>query len=123
MIKLTNVRKAFQNRIALKNINYEFPRNGLCIIYGQSGSGKTTLLNCLSGLISFEGSIEIDHQRIETLNDEIIVSVSQEQESDSSYLDNNPVYPVLREEEIKFSQKKRYVIKMMSFVNRNFDDI
>ena len=70
MIKLTSVRKAFQNRIALNNINYEFPRNGLCIIYGQSGSGKTTLLNCLSGLISFEGSIEIDHQRIETLNDE-----------------------------------------------------
>ncbi len=70
MIKLTNVRKAFQNRVALNDINYEFPRNGLCIIYGQSGSGKTTLLNCLSGLISFEGSIEIDHQRIETLNDE-----------------------------------------------------
>ena len=70
MIKLTNVRKAFQSRLALNNINYEFPRNGLCIIYGQSGSGKTTLLNCLSGLISFEGSIEIDHQRIETLNDE-----------------------------------------------------
>ena len=70
MIKLTNVRKVFQNRVALNDINYEFPRNGLCIIYGQSGSGKTTLLNCLSGLISFEGSIEIDHQRIETLNDE-----------------------------------------------------
>ena len=70
MIKLTNVRKVFQNRLALNNINYEFPRNGLCIIYGQSGSGKTTLLNCLSGLITFEGSIEIDHQRIETLNDE-----------------------------------------------------
>ena len=70
MIKLTNVRKAFQNRLALNNINYEFPRNGLCIIYGQSGSGKTTLLNCLSGLISFEGSIEIDHPRIETLNDD-----------------------------------------------------
>ena len=70
MSKLTNVRKAFQNRLALNTINYEFPRNGLCIIYGQSGSGKTTLLNCLSGLISFEGSVEIDHQRIETLNDE-----------------------------------------------------
>ena len=70
MIKLTNVRKVFQSRVALNNINYEFPRNGLCIIYGQSGSGKTTLLNCLSGLISCEGSIEIDHQRIETLNDE-----------------------------------------------------
>ena len=70
MIKLSSVRKAFQTRLVLNNINYEFPRNGLCIIYGQSGSGKTTLLNCLSGLIPFEGSIEIDHQRIETLNDE-----------------------------------------------------
>ena len=70
MIKLTNVRKAYQNRIALNNINYEFPRKGLCIIYGESGSGKTTLLNCISGLISFEGNIEIDHQNIETLNDE-----------------------------------------------------
>ena len=70
MIKLTNVKKAFQNRVALNNINFEFPRNGLCIIFGESGSGKTTLLNCISGLISFEGNIEIDHQNIETLNDD-----------------------------------------------------
>ena len=70
MIKTINVRKKYQNRIALNNINYEFPRNGLCVIYGPSGSGKTTLLNCISGLISFEGSIEIDHQNIETLSDD-----------------------------------------------------
>ena len=70
MIKLINVRKAYQNRVALLNINYEFPRNGMCIIYGASGSGKTTLLNCIAGLIPFEGSIEIDHQTIETLNDD-----------------------------------------------------
>ena len=69
MIKLTNVRKTYQNRVALSNINFEFPRTGLYIIYGVSGSGKTTLLNCLSGLISFEGSIEIDHQNIESLSD------------------------------------------------------
>ncbi|MCQ2800436.1 MAG: ATP-binding cassette domain-containing protein [Bacilli bacterium] len=69
MIKLTNVRKIYQNRVALSRINFEFPRTGLYIIYGESGSGKTTLLNCLSGLIPFEGSIEIDHQNIETLSD------------------------------------------------------
>ena len=69
MIKITNLRKTYQDRIALSNINFEFPRTGLYIIYGASGSGKTTLLNCLSGLISFEGSIEIDHQTIETLSD------------------------------------------------------
>ena len=48
---------------------------------------------------------------IETLNDEIIVSVSQEQESDSSYLDNNPVYPVLREEEIKLFSIDKFLTK------------
>ncbi len=69
MIKLINVRKTYQNRVALSNISFTFPRHGLYIIYGASGSGKTTLLNCLSGLISFEGSIEIDHQNIETLSD------------------------------------------------------
>ena len=69
MIKLINVRKTYQNRVALSNISFAFPRHGLYIIYGASGSGKTTLLNCLSGLISFEGSIEIDHQNIEALSD------------------------------------------------------
>ena len=69
MIKLTNVKKRFQNRLALNNVSFNFPRNGMCIIYGASGSGKTTLLNCISGLIPFEGSIEIDHLNIGTLND------------------------------------------------------
>ena len=69
MIKLTNVRKQYQNRVVLKNINHQFPRFGLCVVYGASGSGKTTLLNCISGLIKFEGSVEFDHLRIETLTD------------------------------------------------------
>lgn len=69
MIKLINVKKRFQNRLALKNVSFTFPRSGMCIIYGASGSGKTTLLNCISGLIPFEGSIEIDHLNIGTLND------------------------------------------------------
>ena len=70
MIKLVNVIKKYQSRVVLHNISHQFPQSGLCVIYGQSGSGKTTLLNCLAGLIPFEGSIEIGHQRIETLNDD-----------------------------------------------------
>ena len=69
MIKLTNVRKKYQDRIVLKNISHQFPRFGLVVIYGASGSGKTTLLNCISGLIKYEGSVEFDHQRIELLSD------------------------------------------------------
>ena len=69
MIRVNNLVKKFQTRMALKCLNYSFPRKGLCIIYGPSGSGKTTFLNCLAGLIPFDGSIEIDHQRIESLSD------------------------------------------------------
>ena len=69
MIKITNLVKKYQSRLVLKCLNYTFPRKGLCIIYGPSGSGKTTLLNSIAGLIPFEGSIEIDHQRIESLSD------------------------------------------------------
>ncbi len=69
MIKIVNLFKKFENRVALKGINHQFQKTGLCIIYGPSGSGKTTLLNCISGLIRFEGSIEIDHQRLETMSD------------------------------------------------------
>ena len=69
MIKIVNLFKKYQNRVALKAINFCFPRTGLSIIYGPSGSGKTTLLNCIAGLIRFEGSIEIDRQYLEKMSD------------------------------------------------------
>ena len=69
MIKTVNLFKKFQNRVVLKGINHQFPKTGLCIIYGPSGSGKTTLLNCISGLLRFEGSIEIDKQYLEKMSD------------------------------------------------------
>ena len=60
MIKITNLVKKFQNRLALKCLNYTFPRNGLCIIYGPSGSGKTTLIKAVCGFhFPTEGSITI----------------------------------------------------------------
>ena len=69
MIKVTNLTKRFKEREVLKSLNYQFPKTGLCIIYGQSGSGKTTFLNCLAGLLSFEGSISFGHISLENLSD------------------------------------------------------
>ena len=53
MIKVENVSKTYttDNREvkALKNVNIEFPDNGMVFILGKSGSGKTTLMNMLGG--------------------------------------------------------------------------
>lgn len=70
MIKVINLSKSFKERKVLDSINHEFPKTGLCIIYGHSGSGKTTLLNCLAGLLPFEGSITLDHFNLEQLSED-----------------------------------------------------
>ena len=69
MIKINNLTKKFDTHTALNNINHQFIDKGIVVIYGPSGSGKTTLLNCIAGLIPFEGSITVDKQNIENLND------------------------------------------------------
>ena len=69
MIKIVHLVKRYKERLVLKNISHQFPKKGLCIIYGPSGCGKTTLLNCIAGLLPFEGSIELDHKRLESMSD------------------------------------------------------
>ena len=68
MITFTNVKKRFGKQLVLNNINLKLPRFGLVVIQGQSGCGKTTLLNLLSGLLPFEGDIDIDGHHINMMN-------------------------------------------------------
>ena len=68
MITFNNVSKAFNSNYVLKNINLSLPRTGLIMIQGPSGCGKTTLLNLLSGLLDFEGDIEVNGHHINGMN-------------------------------------------------------
>ena len=60
MITFSNVSKSFGEYKVLNNINLKLPRTGLVVIKGPSGCGKTTLLNLLSGLLPFDGDIEVN---------------------------------------------------------------
>ena len=70
MIRISNLSKSYDSRKVLKNISFDFKEKGIYVIYGPSGSGKTTLLNCIAGLTDFSGSIQVNRQNIETLNDD-----------------------------------------------------
>ena len=67
MITFRNVSKSFNARKVLDDINLKLPDTGLVIIQGPSGCGKTTLLNILSGLLKFEGDIEVNGKYINKL--------------------------------------------------------
>lgn len=71
MLRAEGIRKEFNDKVALSDINLTFPEKGLVIIKGESGSGKTTLLNLLTandfpsgGKIVFNG-IEITSKNAE----------------------------------------------------------
>ena len=61
MIKISNVRKSFQNLEVLKGIFLEINDSEIYGIIGQSGAGKSTLLRCINGLETYDsGTIEIN---------------------------------------------------------------
>ncbi len=71
MLRVYEIGKEYDDKIALNGIDLTFPDKGLVIIKGESGSGKTTLLNLLtahdyptSGKITFDG-VEINTKNSE----------------------------------------------------------
>lgn len=49
-IRIKNLTKSFRDDVKIKNLNYDFPENGVVAITGDSGVGKTTLARMICGL-------------------------------------------------------------------------
>jgi NitT/TauT family transport system ATP-binding protein len=64
-IKISNLKKTYQNLTVFENLNLEVKKSGRIAIMGESGCGKTTLLNIISGLE------KADDGRIEGLPEKI----------------------------------------------------
>ena len=65
IVEIQQVKKNFNQTIALNEISIKISKNEFVAILGKSGSGKTTLLNILDGLIlPNEGKIFIDGKNI-----------------------------------------------------------
>ena len=70
MIEIRNLKKKYNNRFVIDDINLTFPRTGFVVINGPSGCGKTTLLNIIGTLLDFEGEVIFDGKRYSSMSNE-----------------------------------------------------
>ena len=66
IIESHHLKKCFQEKVALENINIKIHKGKFCGIFGKNGAGKSTLFKIILGLISSsEGDLKIsDHLSI-----------------------------------------------------------
>jgi len=60
MININNLNKNYGKQKVLNNLNIQFNENKIYGIVGYNGAGKSTLFNCITGITSFEGTMQID---------------------------------------------------------------
>lgn len=61
MLKVSNLKKSYDEAVALEDINLNVNKGEVVVILGPSGCGKSTLLRCLNGLENInEGHIEFE---------------------------------------------------------------
>jgi len=73
LVSVKEVNKTYQRGgetlIVLDDLNLEVPKGDFLALMGPSGSGKSTLLNLIGGLDTpTSGRIEVDGERLDTLN-------------------------------------------------------
>jgi ABC-2 type transport system ATP-binding protein len=75
VIRARGLRKAYKNKLALDNTEFEIPSGRIIGLIGPNGSGKTTTLKAVLGLIPFEGDLKVLGRDPRTERDELMKDV------------------------------------------------
>jgi len=64
MLELKEIRKTYQNTLALRSVDLVIPRGEIVGLFGENGAGKTTLMKCILGLLRYDGAVTLDGEPI-----------------------------------------------------------
>lgn len=67
MISIKGLRISFSGTTVIDGVDLHVPEGKTLVLMGKNGSGKSTILKALSGLIDYDGSIEINGTDIREL--------------------------------------------------------
>lgn len=59
MLKINRVTKRYGKTIANRDISFFVDNGQIAVLLGPNGAGKSTIIKCITGLLRFEGDIEI----------------------------------------------------------------
>jgi phospholipid/cholesterol/gamma-HCH transport system ATP-binding protein len=67
MIDVRDLRISFGDKVIIDGIDLSVPEGGTLVLMGKNGSGKSIILKALSGLVPYEGTIELNGTDIREL--------------------------------------------------------
>lgn len=68
MIKVNDLTKEYHKVLAVNNMNFEVEDGQIAILLGPNGAGKSTTIKCITGLLRYKGSIEIEGYENKTVH-------------------------------------------------------
>ena len=116
LLELKNINKKIKDKNIIENLSLELPYPSLTLLIGDNGLGKTTLLNIISGLVKYEGSVELpsdisrDDIYYMKANDDIYDNLSSYQKASI----------ILSIEELNVFHNKINELGLDKFINRKF---
>ena len=122
-LKLQNLSFKYENKIVIKNLNFDLKRGEKVAIVGETGSGKTTLLDIILGLLDIrKGKIYLNGKKINSLkNNYLNISyVPQKVFLFDDTIKNNVLFQSNKTFDKAHYEKCIRVTQLKKFVNKLF---
>ena len=126
MIEIRNIKKSFDGKVILEDINAVMAAGKCNLIIGASGSGKTVLTKCMVGLLRpDEGEIMYDHENMllmdsdhrKLLRQQIGMLFQGSALFDSMTVEQNVMFPLDMFSSMNYRDRKRRATEVLDRVN------